>query len=76
MRPQQVPSTLYPLHRGISYAPPPGPSLGLKYSEYAESEDSPSRYPKNFKSLITFSCLTNTITRRRGPELLILANFL
>jgi len=28
------------------------------------------------ESLITFLCLTNAITRRRGPELLILANFL
>jgi hypothetical protein len=34
------------------------------------------QYPKNSRSLTTFSCLTNTVMRRREPIPFLLANFL
>ncbi len=34
------------------------------------------QYPRNSKSLTTFSCLTNTVMRRREPLPFLLASFL
>jgi hypothetical protein len=34
------------------------------------------RYPRNSRSLTTFSCLTNTVMLRRGPLPFLLASFL
>ena len=55
--------TVVPITRGRRDAP----GTPLSYSRW---------YPKNFRSLTTFSYLTNTVMRRREPLPLLFASFL